>query len=297
MPFRSTPVCQLPPGVGVGLKPQHYAALLLDLEAGRHPVTWVEVHPQNYFGEGGPPHRWLSAISAFLPVSFHSVGLSLGSAQGLITDELTRLAALCHRYDPAAVSDHLSWSGHDADRLPDLIAIPYTTQSLHHFAAQVTRMQDMLCRPVLIENPARMLSWADDTMDEPEFIGRLIESTGCGLLLDINNVVVSAGNLGFDAASYVDAIDPAWVGEMHLAGHLVEQHDSGPLYIDNHGSPVGGDTWDLFARFVRRAGPRPVLIEWDTDVPDYDVLMTEAAKASAIMASTCGEVSCHVYTR
>jgi len=244
---------------------------------------WVEVHPQNYFCEGGPPHRWLEAMADELPLSFHSVGLSLGSAEGLVEAELNALAELCRRHQPASVSDHLSWSGNSANRYPDLLPLPYTHECLDHFASQVALVQDRLGRKILIENPSRYLAFAGDEMEEAEFLHALCRNAGCGLLFDINNIEVSANNLGLDPFTMLDSFDPAIVGEVHLAGHAVEQHEDGPLLIDDHGSPVSEVTWRLFERFTVRAGPKPVLIEWDTDIPEYGVLMAEADRAQAIM--------------
>lgn len=277
-------VPDLPPAVGIGLKPQHYAELL-EKAAGNipHSPAWVEAHPQNYFCAGGPPHRWLSAIAEAYPLSFHSVGLSLGSADGVDATELDQLAALCERYQPAMVSDHLSWSGSASNRYPDLLPVPYTDEALNHFVVQVAIVQDRLKRPILIENPSRYLAFAGDDMDEVDFLHLLCDKSGCGLLLDINNIEVSATNLGLDPFAMVDAIDPRLVGEIHLAGHAREEHDHGPLLIDDHGSPASALTWDLFAHFIAHAGPKPILIEWDTDVPDYEVLMAEAGKAAAIL--------------
>jgi uncharacterized protein len=272
----------LPPLVGIGLKPQHYEALL-DPDSPTPPPEWVEVHPQNYFGDGGPPHRWLTAISEIFPLSFHSVGLSLGSADGLNAYDLDRLAILCERYRPASVSDHLSFSGSPHNRFADLLPVPYTRASLDHFAAEIGKVQDRLKRAILVENPSRYLAYQGDEMSEIEFIERLLDRSGCGLLFDINNVEVSATNLGFSAEAYVDAVDPLWVGEIHLAGHAVEIHDSGPLLIDDHGSDVTHATWSLYRRFIARAGATPTLIEWDTDVPELGTLMAEAGKAAAIM--------------
>lgn len=287
----NTPMAPMPPPhVGVGLKPQHYVQALETISASTPFLAgrpqWFEVHPQNYFGAGGPPHRWLSAFAAKVPLSFHSVGLSLGSADGVNLEELEHLAALCDRYAPALVSDHLSWSGSDSNRYPDLLPVPYTQAALDHFAAQVVRVQDRLGRMILIENPSRYLAFADDEMSEAAFLHALCASAGCGLLLDINNIEVSATNLGLDADAMVDAINPVLVGEVHLAGHSREDHAHGALLIDDHGSAVSDETWRLFERFVQRAGPRPVLIEWDSDVPAFDVLLTEAAVAGAIMGRT-----------
>ncbi len=272
----------LPNASGISLKPQHYDAVLSGESPPGRP-DWVEVHPQNYFCDGGMPHRWLTAIAEILPLSFHSVGLSLGSADGLNEGDLEKLALLCQRYNPASVSDHISFSGNASDRFADLLPIPYTHEMLDHFAVQVDRVQDRLQRTIVLENPSRFLAFQGDEMDEVAFIAALIKRTGCGLLFDINNVEVSATNLGHNAAAYVDAINPDWVSEIHLAGHAVESHDSGALLIDDHGSPVTDATWALYERFIARAGAKPTLIEWDTDVPAYGVLMAEAGKADAIL--------------
>lgn len=273
----------LPAKVGIGLKPQHYEAVLDRPHRMNLPPHWLEVHPQNYFCDGGPSHRWLSAIAEVFPISFHSVGLSLGTSDGLIADQLDSLAALCERYEPAMVSDHLSFSGNAHDRFSDLLPIPYTEATLDHFSDQIGRVQDRLKRPILIENPSCYLAYRQSTLTEPEFIAQLVQRSGCGLLLDLNNIVVSAGNLGGAAQEYLDRIDPNWVGEIHLAGHAIEQHASGPLYIDDHGSAVSDQLWNLYARFIERAGPKPTLIEWDTDVPDYAILLGEAMKADNIL--------------
>ncbi len=272
----------LPPCAGIGLKPLHYEAILdPDCPSGR--PAWVEVHPQNYYCDGGPLHRWLSAIAEQLPLSFHSVGLSLGSANGLIDDQLEKLAQLCDRYQPAMVSDHLSFSGNAHDRFADLLPLPYTNAMLDHFAAQVDRVQQRLGRRMLIENPSCYLAYAHNDMDETAFLARLVKRTGCGLLLDINNIVVTTGNLGGDPREWLSQIDPEWVGEIHLAGHTTEMHDSGPLYIDDHGSPVGDAAWMHYFDFISTHGAKPTLIEWDTNTPDYATYMAEAHKAQAIL--------------
>ena len=276
------PCRNLPSNVGIGLKPAHYNRALDRTDCAGHP-GWVEVHPQNYFGDGGPPHRWLAAIAEVYPVSFHSVGLSIGSADGADRDELERLAALCERYRPASISDHLSWSGSAQDRLPDLLPIPYTAETLDHFVREVGKVQERLQRRILLENPSRYLSYSADEMDETDFIHTLCRRAGCGLLFDINNVEVSCTNLKLSPEEYVDAIDADIVGEIHLAGHASEDLDDGPMLIDDHGSPVTDATWALYRRFIARAGPKPTLIEWDTDVPDYAVLMAEADKAVRIL--------------
>ena len=293
----ATPVpYSLPPLSGIGLKSVHYTHVLDDDTAAKRP-SWVEVHPQNYFGDGGPAHRWLTAIAGVYPLSFHSVGLSLGSADGLNRDDLENIAALCDRYQPAMVSDHLSWSGNAHDRYPDLLPIPYTQEALHHFAGEIGKVQDRLQRTILIENPSRYLSYRDDEMSETDFIHALCNQSGCGLLFDINNVEVSATNVGLDMEAYIDAIDPGIVGEIHLAGHAREEHDSGPLLIDDHGSIVSDITWNLYRRFIERAGPKPTLIEWDSNIPEYDVLMAEVAKANAILINPSLEEPRHALAR
>lgn len=286
----------LPRSGGIGLKPVHYHNVLDDAATAKRP-SWVEVHPQNYFGDGGPAHRWLSAIAEVFPLSFHSTGLSLGSAGGLNAADLEKLAALCDRYQPAMVSDHLSWSGNAHDRYPDLLPIPYTGEALDHLVREIGKVQDRLLRPILIENPSRYLSYRDDEMTEPEFIHALCRKAGCGLLFDINNVEVSATNVGFDMDAYIDAIDPAIVGEIHLAGHVREDHASGALLIDDHGSMVSDTSWRLYRRFIARAGARPTLIEWDSNIPEYEVLIAEVAKADMILNGTPASEADHALAR
>jgi len=277
------PHSPLPPRGGIGLKPTHFADVL-DVAARGAGPQWVEVHPQNYMMAGGPMHRWLAAIRNALPVSFHSVGLSLGDPEGCDREELERLAALVERYEPAVVSDHLSWSSLNGERIPDLLPGPMTHDSLSHFITQVGRVQDRLKRSILIENPSRLLAYAEDEYDEPAFLSELCEWSGCGLLLDINNAIVSGINLGLDPAAYLDAIEPALVNEIHIAGHTVELHDDGAcIAIDDHGSPVGETCWTLLGRFLRRAGPRPVLVERDNDVPAYAELAAEVARADELL--------------
>lgn len=285
------PTCHDPyPGAGIGLKPQHYGSLLAASRGGA--ISFVEVHPQNYFMAGGPAHRWLEAVAAEYPLSFHSVGLSLGGANGLDAHELEALAMLVDRYQPALVSDHLAWCATPDERFPDLLPLPMTPAVLTHVADQVSRVQDRLRRPMLVENPSRMLAFADDAMDEPDFLNQLARRTGCGILLDLNNVLVSATNLGLSAWDYLDAIDPVLVGEVHIAGHAVEAHGSGPLAIDDHGSPPSDQVWTMLAAFLAAAGPRPVLMEWDTDVPDFATLEALAARAAALLPLP--EVRTHV---
>ncbi|QDP19941.1 DUF692 domain-containing protein [Sphingomonas xanthus] len=271
-----------PPGAGIGLKSAHFADILDAAARGAGP-SWVEVHPQNYMMDGGPMHHWLTAVHERLPLSFHSVGLSLGNPDGVDRDELERLARLADRYAPALISDHLSWSSLDGEQIPDLLPLPMTAASLAHFAVQVDQVQDRLGRPILIENPSRMIGFAHDSYDEPDFLVELAGRTGCGLLLDLNNVLVQRTNLGIDPIDYVDRISSHLVGEIHVAGHSVEDHGGERLAIDDHGSPVGKECWELLAHVTARWGPRPVLVEWDNDVPAFAELAAEAGRADLIL--------------
>ena len=278
------PLHGLPRRAGFGLKPEHYTDVLAAVERAA-PPAWAEVHPQNYFGAGGPPHRWLTAVAAYMPLSFHSVGLSIGSAAGVDRGELASLAQLCDRYEPAMVSDHLSWSNGPGDKFPDLLPIPYSHAALDHFVREVGRVQDQLQRAILIENPSRYLAYIGDDWDEVEFLHELCSRSGCGLLLDINNIEVSAFNLGRDAASWLAAFDPALVGEVHVAGHSRKADDmGGTIAIDDNGAPVRDSCWDLLAAFLRHSGPKPILVEWDSDVPDFATLTAEVTKADALLA-------------
>lgn len=276
----------LPDLGGIGLKPEHYTPMLAACRGeGGVPPGWVEVHPQNYFGAGGPPHRWLEAVADVRPLSFHSTGLSLGSVDGPDAVELDHLARLVDRYQPALVSDHLSWSNGGGEKFPDLLPVPYTGEALDVLSASIAQVQDRLKRPILIENPSRYLAFAGDDWSETDFIDALCRRAGCGLLLDINNVDVSATNLDFSAEAWLAAINPALVGEIHLAGHATEHHMDGTvLKIDDHGSPVSARCWSLYQDFIARSGPLPTLIERDTNVPAYEELIAEAVCANAVLS-------------
>lgn len=280
--------CPVPARGGVGLKPAHFASLIEAAARGAGP-RWAEVHPQNYMMAGGPMHHWLTTVREAMPVSFHSVGLSFGDPGGCDREELERLALLVDRYQPAMISDHLSWSSLDGERIPDLLPVPMTQETLEHFVCQVDRVQDRLRRSILIENPSRMLAFAADDYDEPSFLAGLCSRSGCSLLLDINNIIVTGINLGFDTETYVDAIDPALVSEIHVAGHAIEDHgEDGLIAIDDHGSPVSEQCWDLLDRFLRRGGPKPVLVERDNNVPEFTELAAEVARADRLLI---GEVA------
>lgn len=285
------PSPSLPARGGIGLKPVHFAELVEAARRGAGP-HWVEVHPQNYMMDGGPMHRWLNAVRELLPLSFHSVGLSLGDPSGCDRDELEALAALAERYQPAMISDHLSWSSLEGERIPDLLPLPLTRASLSHLVAEIGRVQDRLKRRILVENPSRMLAFAGDEYEEPEFLADLCARSGCGLLLDINNVLVSAANLGFDEHRWMESVDHSTVEEVHVAGHRLD--DLGPglgIAVDDHGSPVGEACWSVLESFVRRAGARPVLVERDNAVPAFAELAAEAARADRILSAELADAA------
>jgi uncharacterized protein len=273
---------------GIGLRQPHYAALH---EAGSA-LAFVEVHSENFFADGGAALEVLRAARDRYPVSLHGVGLALGSAAGLDARHLEALARLVERIDPVRVSDHASFAraprraGQAPVHANDLLPIAFTDASLGLMVANVQRVQERLGRTILVENVSAYLHWADDRIAEPEFFNRLARRSGCGLLLDVNNLVVNALNEGGDAVAkacaWIDAIDPAIVGEIHLAGY----HDGGDFVIDDHGSRVHPPVWRVFRHAVARLGPRPTLIEWDTDLPALEVLLDEAAKAEHTIAAS-----------
>ncbi len=266
-------------GVGVGFKPQHGDTILAHPPRG----AWFEVHPENYMGAGGPRLRQLDAVRQDHEISLHGVGLSLGQAEGVAEEHLTRLGALADRYAPAVVSEHLSFSFGGGRYLNDLAPLPYTEETLDVVAANVQRVQEALKRPILVENPSVYLSWAHNTLSETAFLADLVARTGCGLLLDVNNVFVSATNLGTAPETYLEALPMAAVGEIHLAGHARRTVDGVSLLLDDHGSVVSDPVWALYARTVETMGPVPTLIEWDCRVPPFATLWAEAEKARTIM--------------
>lgn len=282
--FQDRPIPAL--AAGVGLKPQHYNQAI----DGGHGLDFFEIHAENFYGDGGPPHRWLAAFREKYSLSIHGVSLSVGGRDALDKEHLARLKRLVDTYQPAIVSEHLAWSADNGVYFNDLLAPPLSEASLLRTAAHVEETQAALGRRILIENPSSYLPGAPDEMSEPEFLARLAEMTGCGLLFDVNNVFVSAVNLGADAAGYVDAVDPAMVEEIHLAGHAIDRFGDLELRIDDHGSRVRNDVWALYQRFIARTGPKPTLIEWDTDVPAFDVLVSEAAKARTAMGLAAEDV-------
>lgn len=284
MSFSPAPASLLPARAGIGLKAAHYAQFLEAVRRGDSPL-WVEVHPQNYFSAGGPGLRWLRAVREAVPVSFHSVGLSLGSPDGPDLEELEALANLCSRFEPAMVSDHLSWSTFGGDRMPDLLPAPMTTESLSHFVRSVEQVQERLKRQILVENPSRVLAFRGDSFGEAEFLVELARRSGCGLLVDVNNILVGATNLEFDPVAYIDEVTAVWIGEIHIAGHTIEidPDDGACIAIDDHGSPVSNECWSLLGRLLERTGALPVLVERDNDLPPYAELAAEARRADRLL--------------
>lgn len=266
----------IPPAAGLGLKTQHVAEIMSTWPA----VGWFEVHPENYMGEGGPPHRQLTAIREHYPLSLHGVGLSIGGAEPLDEAHLARLASLCERYEPGLVSEHLAWSTHEGTFFNDLLPLPYTAATLQRVCDHIDRMQDTLGRRMLLENPSSYLAFAESTYAETEFLAEIAGRTGCGLLLDVNNVFVSARNLGFTAEAYIAAFPLHAVREIHLGGHAT---DPAGLLIDAHDRAVADPVWALCEMVLRHAGPVPLLVEWDNDVPGWPVLLAEAERAQGLL--------------
>jgi uncharacterized protein len=274
------PINTLPNAPGVGFKAQHFEALMADPGT----VRWVEVHAENYMGDGGRPLAQLASLQEKFALSVHGVGLSIGGEGPLDTDHLARLKRLCDRVQPASFSEHLAWSTHGAEYLNDLLPLPYTDQTLVRVAAHIDEVQQALGRQMLLENPSSYLAFDESTLSETEFLAELVQRTSCGLLLDVNNVFISATNLGLSAQAYIDAFPTEHVGEIHVGGHDADTDDHGaPLLIDSHGKPVVDPVWDLLSYTLAQTGPKPVLVEWDNDVPDWPVLRAEAERAALVL--------------
>ena len=278
-------VARAAPQAGIGLRAPHVAEIV----ATRPAVAWLEAHPENYMG-GGPAVRQLDRVRETYPVALHGVGLSLGSADGIDRRHLARLKILVERIEPILVSEHLSWSRTGGAYLNHLLPLPFTEETLEVLCRHVDETQRALGRAILVENPSAYLRFHHSPIPEPEFLGELARRTGCGLLCDLNNVWVTCRNLGLDPDAWVDALSPAAVGEIHLAGHAVNEADERTILIDDHGSRVGPEVWRLHARAVARFGPVPTLVEWDTDIPALAVLLAEARQAACVMESACGAV-------
>ena len=271
----------LPNAAGVGYKPQHFQDIL-DNPA---PVEWLEVHAENYMGDGGRPLAQLRHLSERFAISVHGVGLSIGGEGPLDPDHLARLKHLVGWLQPASFSEHLAWSTHDSHFLNDLLPLPYTEATLARVASHMDQVQNTLGRRMLLDNPSTYLSFDESEMSEIDFLAEITRRTGCGLLLDVNNVFVSATNQQTNPVSYIDAFPLHAVGEIHLGGHDEDEDEHGaPLLIDSHGRDVVDPVWALYAHTVAKCGPRPTLIEWDNNVPDWPVLAAEAARATAILA-------------
>lgn len=281
---------RIPARGGVGLKAEHYRTIVET----RPDIGFFEVHAENYMGAGGPPHRYLSAIREKYPLSLHGVGLSIGADRPLDKDHLQRLKHLIERYAPGLFSEHLAWSSHDTGFLNDLLPVPYTAETLSRVCEHIDQTQEYLGRQMLLENPSTYLTFTESTYSEIAFIAEVARRTGCGLLLDVNNVHVASTNQQWDPIAYIDAYPLDHVQEIYLAGHTREADDKGrPLLIDTHNRPVDEIVWDLFAHAVGRIGPVPTLIEWDADVPAWLTLQQEAQRAEAIMLVSQPEARRH----
>jgi hypothetical protein len=272
----------LPPRAGVGFKPEHFGAI----DGACQPLGFFEVHAENYMGDGGPPHAQLARLRADYALSVHGVGLSIGAPRPLDRGHLRRLKALCDRYEPHSFSEHLAWSSHGDVYLNDLLPLPYTDETLALVSEHVTQVQEVLGRQMLLENPSTYVLFAESTIPEVEFLRAVSDRTGCGLLLDVNNVFVSARNHDTDPSAYLAQLPLERVREIHLGGHDEQTDDAGaPLLIDTHDAPVAEPVWTLYGRVIERVGPIATLIEWDSDVPDWATLLAEARRADAILTS------------
>jgi len=275
MPGAALPPCStLPVATGIGLRAAHHERVSAEQPA----IGWLEVHTENFLGGGATP-ALLEALREQYAISLHGVGLSLGSAEGLDREHLSRIAALVRRIEPAAVSDHVSWSVTGGVYFNDLLPIPYDEEALAVIACNVMQFQDAIGRPVMVENPSTYLRHAQSDRAEPQFLAELTQRAGCGLLLDVNNVYVSAENHGDDARAYLAAVAHLPIGEIHLSGHHLRQIGNRSIRIDDHGSPVSDPVWALYEHALSLIGRRPTLIEWDSGLPPLETLLAEAGKA------------------
>ncbi len=265
---------QLPVASGIGLRAAHHERVRRELPD----IAWLEVHTENFLGGGATPSL-LETLRERYAISLHGVGLSLGSAEGLDEEHLARIADLVRRLDPAAVSDHVSWSVTGGVYFNDLLPIPYDEEALSVIVGNVTRFQEAIGRPVMVENPSTYLRHAQSERAEPQFLAELCQRSGCGLLLDVNNVFVSTENHGDDAQAYLAAIAHLPIGEIHLSGHHLRRIGNRSIRIDDHGSPVSDPVWALYEHALSLVGPRPTLIEWDSALPPLETLLAEAGKA------------------
>jgi len=271
---------KLPPRGGVGFKPEHFS----QITEAPQPLGFFEVHAENYMGDGGLPHVHLSQLRRDYALSIHGVGLSIGSMQPLDEVHLQRQKRLVERYQPQSFSEHLAWSTHDTVFLNDLLPLPYTEETLSRVAEHIDQVQNVLKQQMLLENPATYLLFAESTMAETEFLSEIVRRTGCGLLLDVNNVFVATANHGLEPLAYLGKFPLQHVREIHLAGHTVTRDDSGaPLLIDTHDAAVADPVWALYEKTIGMMGPVASLIEWDGNIPEWPVLRNEALLAQAVL--------------
>lgn len=263
---------------GIGLRSEHYQDIL-EL---RPDVGWLEIHPENYFGKGGKPLYYLEKIHTHYPLSFHGVGLSIGSSDELNFSHLDKLQELINRFEPIFVSEHLSWSSITGHYLHDLLPIPYTSESLIHIVQRINQIQEYLQRQILIENVSSYLEYESSSYLESEFLAAITQKTGCGILLDINNLYINANNHGWDSSAYLEKIPKNFIHEIHLAGFTVNNYGDGTILIDTHNQPVADEVWQLYRHAITHFGKIPTLIEWDKNLPALSVLVAEAKKADAI---------------
>jgi len=275
----------IPARAGIGLRAQHYQEIVSTVPD----VGWFEVHSENYFGAGGKPLYYLQMISERYPISLHGVGLSIGSCDPLNKDHLNKLKNLIQRFNPGLVSEHLSWGSLNGRYVNDLLPIPYTHEALQHMINRVAEIQDYLQRQILIENVSSYLEFNCSDINEWEFLTELASQSGCGILLDINNVYVNSRNHGINAIDYIEAVPIDYVQEIHLAGHTVKQFDDGEILIDTHNQRICQEVWSLYQTAAYRFQAVPVLIEWDADIPELKVLLDEAMKADRILQNSLGK--------
>lgn len=276
------PNAKLHHAVGIGFKSQYLKDVLKENEE----IGWLEIHAENYMMAGGPRKQIISALAERYPISCHGVGLSIGAETGLDADHIERLKKLVSWLNPALFSEHLAWSSHNLGYFNDLLPLPYTQAVLERVCRHIDQIQDALGRQMLLENPSTYVTFSENEMSEIEFIRSVASRTGCGLLLDVNNVFVSATNQKYDPYDYINAYPLEHVGEIHLGGHDEDADETGaPLLIDSHNNPVTNPVWKLYQHTLSKTGLRPTLIEWDQDLPSWDVLANEARRAATLMAA------------
>ena len=264
-------------GAGIGLRSAHHEALLRE----RPRVGWIEVHTENYFHDGGPHALELERAREAYPLSLHGVGMGLGSVDPLDRMHVARVKRAIERFAPSLVSEHACWTSHGGEHFNDLLPLPYTEEAALHLAGRITQVQDMLGRQILIENLSCYLSFHSSRLTEWEFLTAVVERSGCGLLLDVNNAYVNSVNVGLDATALINGLPAGAVQEIHLAGHARRVVDGREILLDDHGSQVPESVWTLYELALRRHGPVPTLIEWDTNLPELSVLVAEADRAQA----------------